>query len=405
MIIANGTTDVTTYFVLRDSTTHTPSTSVTVTDIDLYYAEQGGALSVKADAVALLAATASHTDNGAYHLGDGLYRIDWPDAAFDGGTGKRVILMVVCAGIDTTFLEVELSPAVHVVSGNSTVAFSGLGGGASASSGVLGSGGIVFERLYSDLLDYELGTNDSVVLFTTARRKSCINEGLREFADLTECWTRESTIACSNGVATYSLHSTVNVPDLDFIRVTADGPTYRYTDASSNVTYLAGDDLPRRQETWLNVEEPGWPGSTGATYPSAWYLTAQDGNLSLGFYPPPSASTGCAAVATLPYVARPSSLVSTSAVPFTDAAGVTRADLRPYHQALVHYAAHKLELLRKDTDASDRQMQKFLGYVQRFVQQKRKPAGDQVRPARNYFGRSHGRLVDDIRGLRSPWWR
>jgi hypothetical protein len=266
-------------------------------------------------------------------------------------------------------------------------------------------GGVIFETLYSDRLDYELGTNDSNVLFTTARRKACINEGLREFADLTECWVRESTISCSNGVATYSLNSTVNVPNLDFLRVTADGPTYRYTDSSSHVTYVAGDDLPRRQEAWLNVEEPGWPASTGVTFPTAWYITNQDGNLAFGLYPPPTVSTLGSGVVTLPYVARPSSLVSSNAVPFTDTAGVTRSDLRPYHQALVHYAAHKLELLRKDTDASDRQMQKFLGYVQRFLQQKRKPAGDQIRPARNYFARSHGRLRDDYGGVRSPWWR
>lgn len=399
MIIENGRTDVTTYWVLRDSTTHLPLTTITVTDIDLYYAEQGAAMSAKVDAVALAAADSAHTDYGVFHMGQGLYRIDWPDAAFDMGIGKRVILTVVCAAVDTTFLEVELSPAVNVTSEASTVTSVALG------STAAGVGGVIFETLYSDRLDYELGTNDSNVLFTTARRKACINEGLREFADLTECWTRESTITCSNAVATYSLNSTVNVPNLDFLRVTADGPTYKYTDSSSNVTYVAGDDLPRRQEPWLNVEEPGWPASTGATFPTAWYLRNQDGDIALGLYPPPTVSTLGSGVVMLPYVARPSSLVSSAAVPFTDTAGVTRSDLRPYHQALVHYAAHKLELLRKDTEASDRQMQKFLGYVQRFMQQKRKPAGDQVRPARNYFARSHGRLRDDVGAVRQPWWR
>jgi len=160
------------------------------------------------DASALAAADAAHSDNSAFHLGSGLYRIDWPDAAFDGGVGKAVTLMVVCAGIDTTFLEVELSPSVQVASEASTLVSAG--GGGSGSSG--GTGGVKFETLYSDLLDYELGTNDSAVLFTTARRKASVNEGLREFADLTECWTRESTITCSNGVATYSLMSTVNIP-------------------------------------------------------------------------------------------------------------------------------------------------------------------------------------------------
>ncbi|MCK9570062.1 hypothetical protein M0R72_14055 [Candidatus Pacearchaeota archaeon] len=115
MQIANGSTDVTTYFTLRDSTAHAPKTDVMVTDIDLYYVEERAAISAKADATALAAADSAHGDNQAYHVGQGLYRIDWPDAAFDGGIGKKVQLIVVCTGVDTTFLEVELSPASNVV--------------------------------------------------------------------------------------------------------------------------------------------------------------------------------------------------------------------------------------------------------------------------------------------------
>ena len=109
MIVANGSTDVTTYFVLRDSTKHAPKTDVTITDIDLYYLEQGAAMAAKVDATALAAADSSHSDNKAYHVGQGLYRIDWPDTCFNGGVGKKCILIVVCTGVDTTFLEVELT--------------------------------------------------------------------------------------------------------------------------------------------------------------------------------------------------------------------------------------------------------------------------------------------------------
>jgi hypothetical protein len=51
-----------------------------------------------------------------------------------------------------------------------------------------------FQFLYDDALHTELGTNDTAVLFTTAKRKKAINEGLRQFAALTECWVKESTI-------------------------------------------------------------------------------------------------------------------------------------------------------------------------------------------------------------------
>lgn len=113
MIVANGSTDVTTYFVLRDSTNHAPKTDVGITDIDLYYLEQGAAMAAKVDATALDAADSAHADNKGYHCGQGLYRIDWPDEAFNGGVGKRAYLIVVCTGVDTTFLEVELSPNVN----------------------------------------------------------------------------------------------------------------------------------------------------------------------------------------------------------------------------------------------------------------------------------------------------
>jgi hypothetical protein len=109
MRVVNGTADVTTYFVLRDSTNHAPKADVTITDIDLYYVEELAAISAKADATALAAADSAHSDSKAFHIGQGLYRVDWPDTCFNGGVGKKCILIVVCSGVDTTFLEVELT--------------------------------------------------------------------------------------------------------------------------------------------------------------------------------------------------------------------------------------------------------------------------------------------------------
>ena len=114
MIVANGSTSVSTYFVLRDSTNHAPKTDVAITDIDLYYQLPGAAQSAKVDAAALAAADSAWDDNKAYHCGNGLYRIDWPNTCFDGGVGTSVYLIVVCTGVDTTFLEVQLSPQVNV---------------------------------------------------------------------------------------------------------------------------------------------------------------------------------------------------------------------------------------------------------------------------------------------------
>ena len=107
MHVIKDSADITTYFVLRDSTNHAPKTDVTITDIDLYYVSHRAAMSAKADATALAAADSAHADNQAYHVGQGVYRIDWPDI-WSGNVGTTVQLVVVCSGVDTTVLEVEI---------------------------------------------------------------------------------------------------------------------------------------------------------------------------------------------------------------------------------------------------------------------------------------------------------
>jgi hypothetical protein len=88
----------------------------------------------------------------------------------------------------------------------------------------------------------------------------------------------------------------------------------------------------------------------------------------------------------VPYVAFPAPLSSDTSEPFTVNSSV-RTDLRPYHQALVHYAAHSLEKLRRDDQASDRQLQKYQGYVARYLSNKRVKGGRAVTQAVAYFNR------------------
>ena len=124
MIIENGSTDVTTYFVLRTAADGTATTGATITSIDLQYVEQGAVPSAKADATALGATNSAHGDNQAIEIDatdqPGLYRVDWPDAAFDGGIGKTVILSVKLASSFTEHMMVELSPPVNAVAWNDT---------------------------------------------------------------------------------------------------------------------------------------------------------------------------------------------------------------------------------------------------------------------------------------------
>lgn len=243
-----------------------------------------------------------------------------------------------------------------------------------------------FSSLYGARLDEELGTDDNAVLFTTARRKAAINKGLSEFAELTECFTKQSTITIAGGTAEYDLNVVITASD--FVRFAKQQVEFRYVDASSNETVLTGDDLPRRDIDWLNRYEPGWQQSTVASsvaqLPASYYERMDGGARYLGFTPVPSTGSSASAKAVVPYVARPPVLTSDTSEPYQVGA-LVRFDLRDFHQAAVHYGAHQLEKLRRDTEASDRQLQKFLGYVQRFFQNTRKKGGQSLTMARNYF--------------------
>ena len=249
-----------------------------------------------------------------------------------------------------------------------------------------------FSDLYDDALHIELGTNDTSVLFTTPRRKHAINEGIRQFADITECLTRQSTIHCTNASREFNLNSTLVIASADFLRVAAQGPVFQVSDSNGIQQTIAGDDFPQRAIPYLDAADEGWR-STNTGTPSGWYLRADGGALNFGLDRPVGLSTETTQTAKviLPYIANPSSMTGDTQVPFTFN-GYARTDLMPYLQAAVHYAAHNLEKLRKDKEASDVQLQKFMGYVQRYHAQRPKKGAKGVRAARSYFRR---RAVND----------
>lgn len=246
-----------------------------------------------------------------------------------------------------------------------------------------------FSSLYSARLDEELGSADSTVLFTTARRKSAVNKGLVEFARLTKCFVKRSSITIAGGTAEYDLNSTLVIPAGDFTEFGVEQVQFVYTDASSNVTVLAGDDLPRRDIDWLNRYEPGWQVSTVASsvsqLPAMYYDRWENGARYLGFWPTPFTGSSASAKAYVPYVATPQPITVDTVEPFTVGSAV-RGDLRPYHQAAVHFAAHQLEKLRRDDQASMGQLQKFIAYVTQYFQDhKRQKNGAALTFGRSYF--------------------
>lgn len=117
MNVTGGTTDVTTYFALRLTATGVEATALDVTTFDLQYVRTGTAPVAKVDATALAATDSAHADNKAIEIDatdqPGLYRVDWPDAAFAAGV-REVILTVKAATVFTEHLRVSIDAPVDV---------------------------------------------------------------------------------------------------------------------------------------------------------------------------------------------------------------------------------------------------------------------------------------------------
>lgn len=252
---------------------------------------------------------------------------------------------------------------------------------------------MIFEQLWKTELSIQLNNSDTSVLFTSTRRQQALNDAQEEFADLTECLIRQSTIACSCNTAEYMLLSSgVLSGSTDFVRLAKQGVEYHHLSShggsSARLRVVAGDDFPQRDIPWLNRYEPGWRESTTPVeLPTAWYLRPDGGNLYFGLKDKPDIGSSETGKALIPYVARPAPMGSSAAEPFTVNSSV-RTDLRTYHRALPHYAAYKLLPLVGDLNGANQQLQTFLGYVARYTQAQRPRGGQHVTTSRNYFAES-----------------
>lgn len=109
MSIKKGSTDVSRYVMIVDSSDGSPETGITVTTLDLQYTRNQTAAAAKVDATA--GAVGSHSNNTVVEVdatsSPGLYKVDWPDAAFATGVDK-VLLVVTGAGFAPAVEEAEL---------------------------------------------------------------------------------------------------------------------------------------------------------------------------------------------------------------------------------------------------------------------------------------------------------
>lgn len=112
-ILPAGSTDVTTYVKIRLAADGTGATGLTPANFDLQYVRYRESPSTKVDATACAATNAAHSDNTVIEIDatdqPGVYRVDWPDAAFAPGA-YSVVLTVKVATAFTEEIEIILEP-------------------------------------------------------------------------------------------------------------------------------------------------------------------------------------------------------------------------------------------------------------------------------------------------------
>lgn len=259
---------------------------------------------------------------------------------------------------------------------------------------------MIFEKLYKAELSLQLNHSDTSVLFTSTRRQDAIRQAEEEFNDLTECLTKVSSVACSCNVTEYAL-TTSTGGSTNFIRLAKQGVEYHLTDSNGTLRTVSGDQFPRRDIEWLNRYSPNWRESTTPVeFPPGYYVREDGGQVYIGLITPPDIGSSETGTLVVPFVPQPDVMTSSGAEPFT-VGGTARTDLRIYHKALPHYAAYKLLTLTGDKQEANEQLQKFMGYVQRFTQNQRPKGGTHVTVARSYFGEARRTGADVDRSISS----
>lgn len=236
------------------------------------------------------------------------------------------------------------------------------------------------------MLHRELGSDDTTALFTNARRKQAINDAQLEFAKQTECFVKLGTVTVVDGTREYDLEAVITADD--YYKPGPGGFSYRYVDADGNVTYRSGNDFERFDLDRLNAEESGWQGqTTQQTLPTGYYLYEDGGKAYLGLRDFPDVTAPATASIGVPYLAIPPDMTDDAHQPYSLTAGSDpKRSLRPWHQALVHYAAALLEPLRKNFAAEQRQRALFAAMVADYLQRHRPRTGTRITMARDYRG-------------------
>jgi hypothetical protein len=260
---------------------------------------------------------------------------------------------------------------------------------------------MTFEELYGDRLDDELGTADRTELFTLVKRKLYLNEGQRVFNEHTGCYVKRVSLSVVDGTQEYDVEAAAT----DVIRPSGTTASLKMVGASTT-SYREGRELPLVTEETLNNVWPNWRAAS-AGVPECLYWRTDAGSRFLGFSPAPDIPVGETWTLLLPSVAQPPDMSATSDEPF--GASAPLIVLRPYHRAVLHYAAAMLERLRKNTEGTAKHLAIFglnpatlqptgEGFLGKYQRDQAPKSGQGIRLATNYRSRRFGgRPLDPTR--------
>lgn len=251
---------------------------------------------------------------------------------------------------------------------------------------------MTFSDLYGGQLDIELGTEDRTQRFTTVRRKAAANEGQRVFNEHTKCYLKRGALALVDGTGEYDVEATLT----DFLWPAHTSASLKRVGASST-DYVEGPELTLVTEETLNQRDPNWRAAS-AGVPEFYYWRKDGGSRYLGLHVAPDVPAGETWSLLLPYVAQPADMTDDAHEPFGNSAPLIT--LRPYHRAVLHYAAAQMEKVRKNWDGVKRQMELFTGYVTKYHADQQPPNGATIRLAVNY--RPRGRWTRPLDPYRFP---
>jgi hypothetical protein len=249
---------------------------------------------------------------------------------------------------------------------------------------------MTFLELYGTKLDRELGSSDRTTLFTTALRKEYVNEGQKEFARRSGCFVRRASIAITDEVAEYDAESTSVITAGDYLRPSLTSASLKRYDGSgsdpSDDSYIEGDEgFPYRSEEWLNAHRPNWRSESYGT-PECWTLRNDGGSQYIVLVPGPSVPSGETWTLLWPYVADPADMSLDADEPWSVSAN-PRTTLRPYHTAVLYWAAAQCEKLRKNLEGEEKQLKAFAAELARYRGDTAPPRGTQMRMRTNYYRR------------------